>query len=162
MEYITIATTPTAALGPIIEVFQILLGGKIAAKARDAVRFENHSDGSKEFFKADVVAEGFKSDSGTRGRGEGLSHDVLGSFVSGYPPEFPLEADLGVTEEVCLSTVCAVRLPLTGKGAQLQGSGNLKVGEAERRLEWYRGEPDPAQLGRCLDDRLGLLWGQRA
>ncbi|GFZ49950.1 hypothetical protein JCM24511_07353 [Saitozyma sp. JCM 24511] len=33
-----------------------------------------------------------KSDSGTRGRGKGLSHDVLGSFVSGYPPEFPLEA----------------------------------------------------------------------
>ncbi|GFZ49949.1 hypothetical protein JCM24511_07352 [Saitozyma sp. JCM 24511] len=38
------------------------------------------------------TAEGFQSDSGTRGRGKGLSHDVLGSFVSGYPPEFPLEA----------------------------------------------------------------------
>jgi hypothetical protein len=50
-------------------------------------------------------------------------------------------------EEVCLSAACAVGLPLAGKGAQLQGSGNLKVREAERRLEWYRGEPDPAELG---------------
>jgi hypothetical protein len=108
------------------------------------------------------VAEGFKSDSGTRGRGKGLSHDVFGSFVSGYPPELSLEAGLGVTKEVCLSTACAVGLPLTGKGAQLQGNGNFKVGEAERWLEWYRGVPNPAELGRCLNHSLGLFWGQRA
>jgi hypothetical protein len=77
-------------------------------------------------------------------------------------PEPPLEADLGVTEEVCFPAVGTVGLSLAGEGAQLQGSGNLKVGETERRLEWYRGEPDPAELGRCLDHGLGLFWGQRA
>ncbi|GFZ44305.1 hypothetical protein JCM24511_02027 [Saitozyma sp. JCM 24511] len=110
---------------------------------------------------AGLVAEGFKSDSGTRGRGKGLSDDALGSFVPGHTPRLSLEADLGVHEEVCFSTACAVGLPLTGKGAQLQGSGNLKVREAERRLEWYRGQPDPAELGRCLDHSLGLFWVKR-
>jgi hypothetical protein len=53
-------------------------------------------------------------------------------------------------------------LAFTGQGAELQGGGNLKVGVAEGRLERDGGEPDPAQLGGCLDDSLGLLWGQRA
>jgi hypothetical protein len=95
---------------------------------------------------AGLVAKGFESDSGTGGRGKGLSDDVLGSFVSGHTPQFPLEGDLGVSEEVCLSTVGAVRLPLPREGAQLQGSGDLKIGEAEGGLEWYRGEPDPTQF----------------
>jgi hypothetical protein len=40
-----------------------------------------------------------------------------------------------------------VRLPLAGEGAHLQRCGNLKVGEAEGWLEWYGGEPGPAELG---------------
>jgi hypothetical protein len=86
------------------------------------------------------VAEGFKSDSGSGGRGKGLSHDVLGSSVSGNPPEFPLEAEFGVAEEVCFPAVGTVSLSLAGEGAQLQGCRNLKVGEAEGGLEWCGGE----------------------
>jgi hypothetical protein len=52
-----------------------------------------------------------------------------------------------VPEEVFLSATGSVGLPLAVEGAQLQGSRNLKVGEAEGGLEWYGREPDPAELG---------------
>jgi hypothetical protein len=41
----------------------------------------------------------------------------------------------------------------------MAGGGDLKLGETQRGLERYGGEPDPPQLGGGLDDGLGLLWG---
>jgi hypothetical protein len=66
---------------------------------------------------AGLVAEGFESDSGTRGGCEGLSDDALGSFVSGHTPRLPLEAGLGVSKEVCFSAVGAVHLSLASESA---------------------------------------------
>jgi CheY-like chemotaxis protein len=48
----------------------------------------------------------------------------------------------------------AVGLPLTSEGAQLQGGRTSKSVRRTRWLEWYRGEPDPAELGGCFDSRL--------
>jgi hypothetical protein len=45
---------------------------------------------------AGLVAARFESDQGTRGGGEGLSDDTLGSFLPGHTPRLHLKADLGV------------------------------------------------------------------
>jgi hypothetical protein len=104
-----------------------------------------------------LVAEWAKPDSSAGGGGKGLSDDALGTFVMGHTPRLPLKADLGMSKEVRVSAVGAMSLAFTSQGAQLQGGGDLKVGEAQRGLEWYGGESDPAQLGGRLGDGLGLL-----
>jgi hypothetical protein len=66
--------------------------------------------------------------------------------VSGHTLQFPLEADLGVPEEVCQKKFVSpqlVGLPLAGEGTQLRGGGDLKVGEAQGGLEGDGGQPDP-------------------
>jgi hypothetical protein len=106
-----------------------------------------------------VIFEGLKPDSSAGGGGKGLADDALGPFMPCHMPWLPLKADLGLPEEVCLAAVGSMGLAFTSQGAQLQDGGDLEVGEVQRGLEWYRGEPDPAQLGGCLDDGLGLLRG---
>jgi hypothetical protein len=54
------------------------------------------------------VAKGFEPDSGARGGGEGLCDDALGPLVPGHTPRLPLETDLEMPKEVCLTTVGAM------------------------------------------------------
>lgn len=52
----------------------------------------------------------------------------------------------GVAKEVDLAAFGAAGLAFTGQGAQLQGGGDLKVGEAQGGLECDGGEPHRGQV----------------
>jgi hypothetical protein len=83
------------------------------------------------------------------------SDDVLGSVVLSYMPQFPLEADLGLPEEVCPSAFGAVGLP-SGSAKELRKvASNTRYGVNHETTSHDTESVTCLREMRTLEGRLG-------